>query len=226
MTQRLRLTFSATGPLRYVAHLDMMRTWERAIRRAGLPLSYSHGFSPHARLHLAAPLPVGVVGYREHLDLWLDRALPPEEVRERLNRAMPPGLEVVAAEEVADSLPSLQSSLDSARYEVAVPDVDVETLRAKAEALLARETVEWEEERGEKTRRYDLRAGILDLSVRDEPHAPVLELHLSLEEGRTGRPAQVLLAMGIDPEPLEVARTEVRLKQPAAASAGPERGAP
>jgi radical SAM-linked protein len=215
MAQRLRLTFSATGPLRYVAHLDTMRTWERAIRRAGLPLAYSQGFSPHARIALAAPLPVGVVGHREYMDLWLEQTVAPEEAKQRLNRAMPPGLEVVEAEEVSDTLPSLQSSLASARYEVRVDGESAEALREKVEALLAIETLEWEEERGEKTRRYDLRATILELAVREEAGPPVLDLHLSLEEGRTGRPAQVLRAMDIDPEPLEVARTEVRLKQPA-----------
>ena len=56
MTQRLRVTFAKEGPLRWVAHLDLMRTWERAIRRAVLPLTYSQGFSPHAKIALAAPL--------------------------------------------------------------------------------------------------------------------------------------------------------------------------
>src|SRR5690606_23094332 len=103
-TQRLRVTFAKEGPLRFVAHLDMMRTWERAIRRARLPLAYTQGFSPHARIALAAPLPVGVVGRRELLDLWLGEPLPTEEVAERLAAAMPPGLRIVAIEVVGDAL--------------------------------------------------------------------------------------------------------------------------
>ncbi len=56
MPQRLRITYRKDGPAKYVAHLDLMRTWERAIRRATLPLAYSQGFSPHARIAMAAPL--------------------------------------------------------------------------------------------------------------------------------------------------------------------------
>src|SRR5438552_30662 len=118
MSQRLRVTFSATGPLKYVAHLDMMRTWERAIRRASLPLVYTHGFSPHARISLAAPLPVGVVGRRELMDIWLEPPVAADDATQRLQSAMPPGLETLAIEEVADALPSLQSLLRAARYEV------------------------------------------------------------------------------------------------------------
>ena len=109
MAQRLRVTFAKRGPLRWVGHLDMMRTWERTIRRAGLPLSYSKGFSPHAKIALAAPLPVGLEGSREMLDLWLDEDLTLDLVVQQLKAVMPPGLTVSEINEVDDSLPSMQS---------------------------------------------------------------------------------------------------------------------
>ncbi|MQA01154.1 MAG: DUF2344 domain-containing protein [Dehalococcoidia bacterium] len=213
---RLRVTFAKEGPLRFVAHLDMMRTWERTIRRARLPLVYTQGFSPHARIALAAPLPVGVVGRRELLDLWLGAPLPPEEVAERLGAAMPPGLRVEAIEVVDDALPSLQSALHSATYEVAFDSgaVEVAAVRAASEQLLATESVPWEEQRGDKTRRYDLRETVLAIEVRETDGRVVVAMHLSLEQGRTGRPQQVLAAMGVETEPTEVARTAVRLAEP------------
>ncbi len=230
MSQRLRVTFSATGPVQYVAHLDMMRTWERAIRRARLPLAYTQGFSPHARLSLAAPLPVGVLGERELLDLWLDPPVAPDAAGQQLAAAMPPGIGVIAVEEVSDALPSLQSSLLAARYAVALPtDVDVGALRARVAALLARDTLDWTEERGDKTRRYDLRAAILDLAVVDAVSpatGAVLTMRLSLGEGRTGRPSQVLLALALDGDGLPVTRTEVELSDGAlvARAPAPRRG--
>ena len=80
MPQRLRITYRKDGPARHVGHLDVMRTWERAIRRAKLPLAYTQGFSPHARIALAAPLPVGTIGERELMDIWLDEPAGPPEV--------------------------------------------------------------------------------------------------------------------------------------------------
>lgn len=211
MAQRLRVTFAKEGPLRWVAHLDMMRTWERAIRRATLPLTYSQGFSPHAKIALAAPLPVGVEGTHELIDLWLDEAWSLDEVAKRLHEVMPPGLTISAIEQVAEALPSMQSCLHAARYEVEfAPDaVVLHALASTIDQLLALDALDWEEQRGEKVRRYDLRATILDLSCREQDGAARLEMHLSLEQGRTGRPAQVLKALEVDAEPMRITRTAI-----------------
>ena len=216
MTQRLRVTFAKEGPLRWVAHLDLMRTWERTIRRAVLPLSYSQGFSPHARIALAAPLPVGVEGRGELIDLWLDDTLRLEDVAKRLAAAMPPGLSISEVKQVSDDLPSMQSCLLAARYEVLfdADDLDRVDLEAALERLLALESLEWEEQRGKKTRNYDLRATVLEAAV-DLVDAGTLclRLHLSLEPGRTGRPAQVLKAMEIEVEPRATIRTEIEFTE-------------
>lgn len=212
MSQRLRITFSTTGPMRYVAHLDTMRTWERAIRRAQLPLVYTSGFSPHARMALAAPLPVGVEGLNELMDIWLEPAVDPAAAVKALVAALPPGLAIVEAEAVSDALPSLQSCLRAARYEARLPAADgLSAVRAQVQRLLALDTLDWEEERGEKTRRYDLRATILDLGARADGAEVVLELYLSLEVGRTGRPTQVLRAMDLDADGVAVVRLALEL---------------
>lgn len=225
MTQRVRLTFSKDGPLRWVAHLDLMRTWERTIRRAELPLSYTQGFSPHPRIALAAPLPVGVSGARELIDLWLEEDLSTSEVAKRLSRAMAPGLTVLEVEQVAEQLPSLQSCLRAARYEVGfeADAIDLDGVAGAIDELLARETLDWEEQRGEKVRRYDIRATILALEVgASDGGDAVISMHLSLEEGRTGRPAQVLKALGVTAQPLEIVRVALELDD---ARAGTSSGA-
>ena len=217
--QRLRITYRKYGPAQYVAHLDVMRTWERALRRARLPLAYTQGFSPHARIALAAPLPVGTVGERELLDVWMSEPVAPAEASERLAAALPPGIEVVDLEEVGERLPSLQSAVRAARYEIAfdASAVDVDRLREAVQRLLALETLDWEEARGEseKLRRYDLRATVLDLAVRgpDPDGEVVLEMHLTLQDGATGRPASVLAALGVEAEPLETRRTRVEVER-------------
>ena len=226
MPQRLRITYRKSGAARYVAHLDVMRTWERALRRAKLPLAYSQGFTPHARIALAAPLPVGTVGEREQMDVFLEEPVDPADAQRRLAAALPPGLEAVAVEEVGERLPSLQSSVRAARYEVRFDAVEVDAgwLEARVRALLALETLDWEEQRpgSEKVRRYDLRETVIALAVRpldgrgEGGHGEevVLEMHLALAEAKTGRPASVLAALGVEARPLEVVRTTVEVERP------------
>ena len=219
--QRLRVTYRKADTLRYIAHLDLMRTWERSLRRARLPLAYTQGFTPHARLALGAPLPVGTVGERELLDVWMSPAIAPEEFARRLAAVLPEGLALLAAEEAAHELPSLQSQIRSATYEVAFARdaLDVAEVRERLDALLALETLDWEEQRGAKTRRSDLRAAIRGLALHEEDERLLLAMDLELNEESTGRPASVLAALRIEARPTSVVRTALRLGEPALAAA-------
>lgn len=216
MPQRLRVTYRKHGAARYVAHLDVMRTWERSIRRARLPLAYTQGFSPHARMQLAAPLPVGTIGERELIDVWLDEPVPPLEAEQRLTESLPPGLEVVEVEEVGERLPALQASLRAARYEAhfEASVLDPATAARAIATLLALHELPWVEQRGERTRSYDLRATVFDLSAFEREGTVVIAMRLSMAEGLTGRPAAVLAGMGIEAEPLAIVRIEVEVDRP------------
>ena len=218
--QRLRVTYRKVGNLRYIAHLDLMRTWERALRRAKLPLAYSQGFTPHARMALGAPLAVGTVGERELLDVWMSPDVAPEELARRLAPVLPEGLELLAAEEIAHELPSLQAQIRSATYEVtfAPGAVDAGEIRGRIAELLALDALDWEEQRGEKTRRYDLRATVRDLAVREQGDRVVLAMDLELNEERTGRPTSLLAALEIEARPASVVRTALRIGEVVAAT--------
>ncbi len=228
--QRLRIAYRKAGAVRYVAHLDLMRTWERALRRASLPLAYTQGFSPHARLALGAALAVGFEGERELLDVWMSPPVAPLDVARRLGAVLPEGLEVLAVEEIAHELPSLQSAITSATYELVFDraEVDAKELRWRVEGLLAAHSLEWEEQRGQKTRSYDLRATVRDLEVREEGDRVVLALDLEAREGRTGRAQSVLDALGERALPRERRRTGLRLDEPEEAepAAAPEAATP
>ncbi|PIW40369.1 MAG: hypothetical protein COW22_02130, partial [Chloroflexi bacterium CG15_BIG_FIL_POST_REV_8_21_14_020_46_15] len=76
--QRLRVRFGRGEEVKFIAHLDIVRFWERAFRRAEIPLAYSQGFTPHPRISLAAPLPVGVTSEFELMDVWLKQWMPPK----------------------------------------------------------------------------------------------------------------------------------------------------
>jgi hypothetical protein len=116
--QRLRLTFTKEEPIRYIGHLDVVRLWERACRRAALPLAYTLGFTPHPRLQFAAPLALGVTGDAEVLDAFLTARLAPEEFVARIGAALPPGSRALSAREVPLLDPAVAARLRWAEYRV------------------------------------------------------------------------------------------------------------
>ena len=91
-----RLLFEKTGNAIWISHLDLMRLFQRAFKRAGLPLTHSGGFTPRPQVSIALPLSVGVASNCELLDFDLDGQLPPlEEIRDKLNQALVPGVRVL-----------------------------------------------------------------------------------------------------------------------------------
>src|SRR5438105_3409937 len=107
-----------------------MRFWERALRRAEVDVAYSEGFSPHPQISLAAPLPVGVTSRGELMDVFLATRSTPEAFMRALAPQLPPGLTVDSVVEVELGLPSIQSQMRAAEYEVPLPDsTDDEGLR-------------------------------------------------------------------------------------------------
>jgi radical SAM-linked protein len=209
---RLRITFSKTGALRYTGHLDLHRIWERTARRAGLPLAYSQGFHPQPKIQIAAALPLGFSGRAEIVDLWMTESADLEAQSDRiqdiapsLQRAAPPGLGILGVEAVEASAPPLQTQVAAAEYEVilleAGPGSD---LGRRVEDLLAKTTLP-RERRG---RQYDLRPLILELECGEA----ALRMVLSAREGATGRPEEVLDALGIPFETTRIERIRLILK--------------
>lgn len=216
---RIRLTFSKSGPLIYIGNLDLYTLWERAARRAGLPLTYSHGFHPQPKIHFGAPLPLGFSSRCELLDMRLNEDVEVGSLTARLNGALPPGLRVTRIEEVADSQPALQTLVTSAAYEVRLgEECGVADVAERVGALLGAESLP-RERRG---KRYDLRPLIEELRVRPDPAggAEVIEMRLKAQEGATGRPDEVLEALGIKREDARIERTALSLRSPEEISAG------
>ena len=202
---RLRITFSKTGALRYIGHLDLHTLWERAARRARLPLAYSRGFHPQPKLQLASALPLGFSSRCEVIDMRLTEAVDLEALPARLAQALPEGIRVLDVEPVEAGAAPLQTRLMSAEYEVTLAAVlDAAGLQARLGELLAAGSLP-RERRGKA---YDLRPLIEDLRLLPRPEDPEsarLFMRLAAREGATGRPEEVLDRLGI---PLEEARIE------------------
>ena len=202
---RARITFSKQGALRYTGHLDLHRLWERAMRRADLPLSYSQGFHPQPKISLASALPLGFSSRGEVLDVRFNDEIPTEEIAARLKDSLPPDIQVTHVESVDEREPALQTQVLSATYDVHLTEpVDGSELTRKVEELLASESLP-RERRGKF---YDLRPLIETLDVITEADGKVwMQMKLAARDGATGRPEEVLNALGIEPEYTRVERT-------------------
>lgn len=207
--QRLRLVFSKGGPARYISHLDLARTLERALNRARIPVAYTQGFNRRPRMQMATALPLGYTSKYELADILLAEKVKPEQARQQLMTKMAPGIVILQVEEVPVSGPSLQSMTKSSTY-VATPldPVDFAELQAKITEILTAEKLERVKERRGKKKVYDLRPLILDLSATQGQDGQVhIHMNLCLEPAKTGRPDEVLDALGFDPLDMRIHRT-------------------
>jgi radical SAM-linked protein len=207
---RYRITFAKTEAMRFTGHLDLHRAWERTFRRAGLPLAYTQGFSPHPRLQLAAALPLGVLGEAELLDAWMEQALPPADVLERIRRAAPPGIGVLDVQVVEPREPNLQLRVQAATFDATPAD---EIAYSDLEARVARLVAEASIERQRRGKRYDLRPLIQEIGV-EAGSPPHLRMTLVAREGATGRPEEVLTELGLDPTAARITRCRLLLAPP------------
>ena len=110
----VRVNFSKQGPVKFIGHLDTMRYFQKAIRRAELPIAYSGGFSPHMILSFAAPLGVGVTSQGEYFDMQLTHTVPTKHIEEALNQTMAEGFQALSARKVEDGKASKAMSLVAA----------------------------------------------------------------------------------------------------------------
>ncbi len=208
---RIRITFAKQGALRYTGHLDLHKLWERTARRAELPLAYSQGFHPQPKMNIAAALPLGFSSRCEVMDMRLQEEISLEGLCERLQSTLPTGIRVLNVERVEDSEPALQTQVASAEYEVTLKEpIDRSELERRIASITESESLP-RERRGKS---YNLRPLIEALSLSHPPSLlPLIQMRLAAREGATGRPEEVLDALGISFEETRIERTKLLFHQ-------------
>ncbi len=211
MTIRIRITFAKQGALRYIGHLDLHKLWESATRRAGIALAYSQGFHPQPKIQLASALPLGFSSRCEVADMWVEddpstaAALRDGDFQSRLQTSLPSGIIVSQVTQVDERVPPLQTQVIASEFEVSLlDDVDADALTRSLSALIEADSIP--RERRGKT--YDLKPLIETLAFSATP-APSLRMRLTAREGATGRPEEVLAALGIPMEATRIERTRL-----------------
>jgi radical SAM-linked protein len=200
---RIRITFIKQGALRYTGHLDLHKLWERAARRAELPLAYSQGFHPQPKMNMAAALPLGFSSRCEVMDMKLEHAIPLDSLSTRLNETLPSGLRVVGVEQVDERAPALQTQVTSSEYEVTLTEpFERSELEQKIDSVVESKAIP-RERRGKM---YDLRPLIEELKLLADGK---IFMRLRAQEGATGRPEEVLDVLSIAFEGTRIERTRL-----------------
>ena len=193
--QRFRVWFRKGERVRYISHLDVLRAWERAIRRTGLPLSYSQGFTPHPKIAFASPLPLGFIGECEVMDVTLDERVALADFRARLLPESSEDLGVVDVTEIALTAPAPQSALLWANYRVDLEGISPPEAAAIIHDFLALRDFPWTEERKDRPRTYNLRAAVAALCSSAVDGGVRLDMQLQADQELTARPEQVVEAL-------------------------------
>jgi radical SAM-linked protein len=119
---RIRFQFAKREEVKFISHLNMLNTFTRAFRRAGIPVAYSQGFNPHPKISFGSVLPVGTTSEVEVADIDLEDYMEPEEFVSRANAQLPQGLEILKAQEVSLKAQPLMAQISLASYVVRVPE--------------------------------------------------------------------------------------------------------
>jgi radical SAM-linked protein len=198
--QRVRVRYAKRGRVRFSSHRDFARAFERALRRAGVPVAFSAGFTPHPKVSYLGAAPTGVASEAEYLEIGLSAAVDLERLRAALDEALPPGLDVLEC--VAAAGGALAERIDAARWEVELPGVSLDTLRAAVDEFLGRQEVPVERLTKDGRRVLDARGPVVAAVVRDRGasdggtngHCAILELVVR-QATPAVRPDDVLAAL-------------------------------
>lgn len=160
----IRVRFTRGEEIKFISHLDLMKVFERAIRRSGLPISYSQGFNPHPQMVFGLPLSVGVTSNGEYADFEMAKDTRPEQFMEILNRTLPDGIRITAAAEKCTKT-NIMASVTAADYELDIflnNEMSLEEANYKLEQFMKMECIKVLKEGKGTAKEMDIRPLILE----------------------------------------------------------------
>ncbi len=163
ITARLIVRYAKRGRMRFASHRDIARAVERGVRRAGLPIAYSAGFTPHPKISYAGAAPTGTASEAEYLEISLTEACAASDVRDRLDAALPDGIDVIDVIEGPASLAGLR--LEVSHWQAVLPGVHPEDVGRAVDAFLSSDSVEVERLTAKGSRRVDARAAVITMET-------------------------------------------------------------
>ena len=209
MVQRVRLRYAKRDRLRFTSHRDFARAFERALRRAAVPMAYSAGFNPHPKVSYVGAAPTGVASEAEYLEIALAAAVDVLRLRDALDAALPPGLDVLECVEARPGTGALPDRIDASTWRVELGGTEVTALAAAVAGFLDRAEMPVERLTRDGRRVLDARGPVVRLAVVPGSAPPALDL-LVRQTTPTVRPDDILTALrtlGLDlPQPPRTTR--------------------
>ncbi len=163
VVQRLRLRYAKRGRLRFTSHRDIARGFERALRRARVPMAYTSGFTAHPRISWLGAAPTGVASEAEYVELALAQACDPEAVRLALDASLAPGLDVLEC--VVAGGGSLAERVEASQWRIVLRQVDAATVQRAVDAFLGESEVQVERLVKDGVRMLDARGAVVSVAV-------------------------------------------------------------
>ncbi|MDD3653834.1 MAG: TIGR03936 family radical SAM-associated protein [Desulfotomaculaceae bacterium] len=202
-----RMQYSKEGTARYISHLDLLRAFERAGRRAGLPLAFTRGFNPHPIISFAAPLGVGIAGEVEYVDLELTADITAGEVLKALSSTLPEGIQLLEVRMISEHSPGLMAGVERATYRAVAKlkcQLDQKKIDESIATFLDRTEV-WVERKNKAggKMKFNIRPGIFDMSGRSESGKIIINVELKAGSRGNIRIEEVIEAFQtVNPLPL------------------------
>lgn len=205
---RIRSKFTKEDEVRFISHLDLARTMERAVRRARLSVVYSQGFSPRPKIAFGSALAVGITSSAEYVDIEFADRIAIGEFLSRINENLPSGIRFVEAVEIGPETPSLMSVIDRASYVLTGTLGQNENLGPSVQRILDSDVISVERPGKKQTRLIDIRPWVVSLEVLEE-RAGIGSVSLLVQTGSRGnvRPEEIVAYLPLDKTQIRVHRS-------------------
>ena len=175
IVQRIRIRYTKRGRLRFTSHRDIARVFERALRRAEIPMAFSAGFSPHPKISWVGAAATGVASEAEYVEIALAEQRDPEQLRVQLDASLPDGIDVIEAVE-AQPGSSLPDQIQASSWVIELPQVTARALKTAVDAFLEQAVVEVERMTKNGRRTFDTRSAVVSMSAAGDDDCAILTL--------------------------------------------------
>lgn len=167
---KIRIKFAKYGTMKFIGHLDMMRFFQKAIRRADIDIKYSEGFSPHQIMSFAAPLGVGIESTGEYMDIEVLSMTSTEDIKKALNQAMVEGVEVLSVSVLPDHAKNAMASVAAASYSLRMKEggFPIDDLAGKIQDFYSQNIIPYTKETKKSVVELDLKQGIYEISAESD----------------------------------------------------------
>lgn len=164
---KVRIKFKKQGPLKFIGHLDIMRFFQKLMKRAGIPIAYSNGMSPHQIMSFALPLGIGDESVGEYLDIELTESVKSTTAVKSLNAASVPGIEIISFKELEDNAVNAMASVSAADYSIKFRNMPTDSLETRFNEFINRESIEVVKKTKKNESEIDIKPFIFKYSAND-----------------------------------------------------------